>query len=269
MGGGTGGGKLNALAHIRPWSVARGTATLLVLLLLWQVWGQNQPAIGAAPVPSRVLLAAERLIGSGELPLALLVSIQRVLTGFGLAFALALPLGLAMGYFRIVERNLDPVVQTFRAIAPIALVPLAITWFGTGNISGVFIVAYSAFFPLIINTIAGVKSVNTRFVRAALTMGLSKFQILTRVILPGALPNIFVGIRLGMGLSWGAIVAAELTVGVKAGESGGIGYMLYLFYSWSVEMNSIVVIMLTVGAVALAIDRIIRLLQSRLMPWVL
>ena len=146
--------------------------------------------------------------------------------------------------------------------------PLAITWFGTGNISGVFIVAYSAFFPVIINTIAGVKSVNLRYVRAARTMGLSKFQILRTVILPGALPSIFVGIRLGMGLAWGAIVAAELTVGVKSGESGGIGYMLYLFYSWSVEMNSIVVIMLTIGAVAFVIDRLIRLLQARLMPWV-
>jgi ABC-type nitrate/sulfonate/bicarbonate transport system permease component len=241
---------------------------LLVLLVLWQLWGQTQPAVGGAPVPSRVLVAAERLISSGELPLALLISIQRVLTGFGVALALALPLGLAMGYFRIVERNLDPVVQTFRAIAPIALVPLAILWFGTGNISGVFIVAYSAFFPLIINTIAGVKSVDIRYVRAALTMGLSKFQILWTVILPGALPSIFVGIRLGMGFAWGAIVAAELTVGVTAGQSGGIGYMLYLFYSWSVEMNNIVVIMLTIGAVALTIDSIIRWLQARLMPWV-
>jgi ABC-type nitrate/sulfonate/bicarbonate transport system permease component len=118
-----------------------------------------------------------------------------------------------------------------------------------------------------INTIAGVKSVDIRYVRAALTMGLSKFQILWRVILPGALPSIFVGIRLGMGLAWGAIVAAELTVGVKAGQSGGIGYMLYLFYSWSVEMNNIVVIMLTIGAVALTIDTIIRWLQTRLVPW--
>jgi ABC-type nitrate/sulfonate/bicarbonate transport system permease component len=109
--------------------------------------------------------------------------------------------------------------------------------------------------------------VDIRYVRAALTMGLSKFQILCRVILPGALPSIFVGIRLGMGLAWGAIVAAELTVGVKAGQSGGIGYMLYLFYSWSVEMNNIVVIMLTIGAVALTIDTIIRWLQTRLVPW--
>jgi ABC-type nitrate/sulfonate/bicarbonate transport system permease component len=174
-----------------------------------------------------------------------------------------------MGYFAVVERNIDPIVESFRPIAPIALLPLAILWFGTGTPAAAFIVGYAAFFPLIINTIHGVKSVNPRMIQAARTMGVPEFRILQTVIIPGALPTIFVGARLGMGAAWTSIIAAELAVGAKAGggATGGIGQMMFVFYAYSVELNSIVVCMITVGVVALLIDRGFRYLQRRMMPW--
>lgn len=241
----------------------------LGLLVLWQLWGLTLPEKSRAPLPADVIASAAELIASGRLPSAVLQSLGRVGLGFLLAGSLALILGLLMGYFRGVERNLDPLVESFRPVAPIALLPLAILWFGTGTPAAVFVVAYAAFFPMIVNTIYGVKSVDRRMVQAAQTLGLARFTILRTVILPAALPPIFIGARLAMGAAWMSIVAAELAVGSKGGGggSGGIGEMMFVFYAYYIELNGIVVCMITVGLVALAIDSGLRALQRRLMPW--
>lgn len=242
----------------------------LLLILVWQAWASQLPVRHRVPTPARVLEAAYELIVTGQLPLALGQSLLRVIAGFVAAAVIALLLGLLMGYFRAVGRNVDPVVESFRPIAPIAFLPLAILWFGTGTPAAVFIVAYAAFFPIIVNTIHGVRSVDPSFARAALTMGVRRATILRTVILPGALPQIFTGARLGMGVAWTSIIAAELAVGAKAGSggSGGIGQMMFVFYAYSVELNSIVVCMISVGLIALAIDRGLLWLQSRSMPWI-
>ena len=246
--------------------IGRSVATFILLLLIWQLWFSNQPEYSGAPIPNRVFLAACQLLSSGDLLMALVVSLQRVMWGFFISVAI-MPLGLLMGYYALVERNLDPLVQTFRSVAPIALVPLSIVWFGTGDASAIFIVAYGAVFPLLINVIAGVKEVDVVLLQAALCMGLNKAQIIRRVLLPAILPRIFVGMRLSMGVAWGAIVAAELAVGAKSGASGGLGQMMFLYYAYSVEMNRIVVCMITVGIVALAIDHGFRFIKAKLMPW--
>ena len=242
----------------------------LLLILLWQAWASNLPARRHVPTPTKVFAAAYELIATGDLPLALGQSLLRVIAGFAVAALIALALGLLMGYFRAVGRNVDPVVESFRPIAPIAFLPLAILWFGTGTPAAVFIVAYAAFFPIIVNTIHGVRSVDASLARAALTMGVPRATILRTVILPGALPQIFTGARLGMGVAWTSIIAAELAVGAKAGSggSGGIGQMMFVFYAYSVELNSIVVCMISVGLIALAIDRGLLWLQRRSMPWI-
>ncbi len=239
------------------------------LIVIWQLWGLMLPPRSRAPLPIHVIEAAVGLLKSGDLPMALAQSLGRVALGFGVAGSLALILGLLMGYLRSVERNLDPIVESFRPVAPIALLPLAILWFGTGTPAAVFVVAYAAFFPMIVNTTHGVKRVDRRLVQAAQTMGLSRLRIVQTVILPAALPAIFVGARLAMGSAWMSIVAAELAVGSKAGGggSGGIGQMMFVFYAYNIELNSIVVCMIAVGLVALVIDRGLRALQRRLMPW--
>jgi ABC-type nitrate/sulfonate/bicarbonate transport system permease component len=220
-------------------------------------------------VPTRVVAAALQLIASGDLPAAIAQSLGRVFGGFAIAALIAVPLGLAMGSFRGVERNVDPLVESFRPIAAIAILPLAILWLGTGTPAAVLIVAYAAFFPMVINTVAGAKRVNPTLLRAAATMGLSRFKVIRTVVVPGALQSIGVGLRISMGVAWTAIVAAELAVGAKAGGggSGGIGQMMFVFYAYSIELNRIVVCMIAVGIVALALDRMLRAGLRFSMPW--
>jgi len=121
----------------------------------------------------------------------------------------------------------------------------------------------------VINTVAGVKRVDSTLLRAAATMGVDRLTILRTVIVPGALPSIGVGLRIALGVAWTAIIAAELAVGAKAGGggSGGVGQMMFVFYAYSIELNRIVVCMIAVGLVALLLDRMLRALNAWLMPW--
>ena len=250
------------------WRAGAGVLLPIGLLVLWQLLGTTIGTV-RTPLPTRIVEEGIKLIASGDLPLAILQSLGRVFGGFALAALIAIPLGLAMGYSRTVERNVDPLVESFRPVAAIAILPLAILWFGTGTAAAVAIVAYAAFFPLIVTTVAGAKNVNPTLVRAALTMGLSRLTIIRTVIVPAALPQIGVGLRIGMGVGWTAIVAAELAVGAKAGGggSGGIGQMMFVFYAYSIELNRIIVCMIAVGLVALLLDRVLRATMRKLMPW--
>ena len=241
----------------------------VALLLAWQLWSLTMPPRTQAPSPVKVVQAFGVLTSSGALPAALLQSLGRVVTGFAIALALAVPIGFAMGRLRIVRGLLMPVVEGFRPIAPMAVLPIAILWLGTGTPTAWAIVAYAAFFPILVNTVAGVARVDVQLLRAAQTMGIPTRAVLARIVLPAALPTILLGARLGMGVAWTAIIAAELAVGAASGggSSGGIGQMMFVFYSYSVDLNGIVVCMIVVGVVALLIDRLFRLAERRLTPW--
>ncbi|HEY2815716.1 MAG TPA: ABC transporter permease [Casimicrobiaceae bacterium] len=249
--------------------LARSVALPLTLIVVWQLWG-TATGNPRTPLPTRIAAAAWELTTSGDLPLAIVQSLGRVFAGFIIAAAIAVPLGLAMGSSRSIERNVDPLVESFRPIAAIAILPLAILWLGTGTPAAVLIVAYAAFFPIVVNTVAGAKRVNPTLLRAAATMGLNRIRIIRTVVVPSALPAIGVGLRISMGIAWTAIVAAELAVGAKAGGggSGGIGQMMFVFYAYSIELNRIVVCMIAVGLVALVLDRVLRGGLRSLMPWV-
>ena len=266
------------LSRDRLLTVARMVAIPVLIVVAWQIWGTRLPENSNVPVPSEVVEGAIFLISSGDLQLAVWISLRRVLSGFLIALAIGVPVGLLMGMLRPVERNADPVVHTFRMIAPIALVPLAIVWFGPRGTAAIFIVAYGAVFPIILNTINGVKEVDRLLVKASRTMGLRTLKILRRVILPGALPSVYTGVRIAMGMAWGAIIAAELTVGFKAypsaegvglrsGAGGGIGFMMFFLYDNRVATDLIVVTIIAVGAVAFASDRVLRYVARKAMPW--
>jgi ABC-type nitrate/sulfonate/bicarbonate transport system permease component len=182
---------------------------------------------------------------------------------------LGVVIGILMGSSRAVRESLDPIIESFRPIAPMAILPIAILWFGTGTSSALAIVTYAAFFPVLVNTVHGVSRIDRKLVLAAQTMGVPRLTVLTRVILPGALPSVLLGSRLAMGVAWTAIIAAELAVGAKSGGggSGGIGQMMFVFYAYSINLNAIVVCMVVVGLVALLIDRIFRAAEIRLLPW--
>lgn len=249
--------------------VFRSLALPAACLLAWQVWAMTLPADTRAPSPAQAVATFVALTASGNLPLSLLESLGRVLAGFLLGGSIAAVLGIFMGSNRAIRANIEPLVEAFRPIAPMAVLPIAILWFGTGTPAAVSIVAYAAFFPVLLNTIHGVMRVERRLVQAARTMGLTRAAILHRVVLPAALPGILLGARLGMGTAWTAIIAAELAVGAKSGggSSGGIGQMMFVFYAYSIDLNGIVVCMIVVGIVALLLDRVFRAAEQRLLPW--
>jgi len=263
---------MNTLA-LAPQSLWQKTARFwtlpAVLLVLWQAWATTLPADSPAPTPLRAAKAAVDLVLNGGLLMATVQSLGRVAVGFVCALVLGVTLGLLMGSNRAIRENLDPLIESFRPIAPMALLPVAILWFGTGTPTAFAIVCYAAFFPVVINTVHGVSRVDRKLVLASLTMGVPRLTILTRVILPGAAPSILLGSRLAMGVAWTAIIAAELAVGSKSGggSSGGIGQMMFVFYAYNIDMNSIVVCMVVVGIVALLIDRVFRVAEHHLIPW--
>ncbi len=259
----------------RPPSRVRLAAVLQAVLLpvlfvaAWQVWASTLPPDSHAPSPTRVIQAFVALTASGDLPSSTLASLGRVLTGFSLALVAGVGLGTVMGMSRTMRASLDPIVEGFRPIAPMAILPIAILWLGTGTPTALAIVSYAAFFPILLNTVMGVVKCDRKLLNAARTMGVPRRAILLRVVLPSASPSIMLGARLGMGVAWTAIIAAELAVGAKSGggSSGGIGQMMFVFYSYSTDLNGIVVCMIVVGIVALLIDRLFRLADRHLMPW--
>jgi len=227
------------------------------------------PVGSPAPSPVKVLETFFELISKGSLVSATVQSLGRVLMGFSVASAIGIALGLMMGTSPSVRENLDPIIESFRPIAPMAILPIAILWLGTGTPTALAIVAYASFFPVVVNTVHGVSHVDNKLISAAKTMGVSRLSILMRVVLPGALPSILLGTRLAMGVAWTAIIAAELAVGAKSGGggSGGIGQMMFVFYAYNIDLNAIVVCMTVVGLVALTIDQIFKMLEKRLIPW--
>lgn len=244
----------------------RRIAAPIVLVLAWQVFADLFGS-ARAPRPTTLFTSASALLASGELLVGLATSLGRVFTGFLIACSIAVPLGLLMGSVRTVERNLDPLIETFRPIAAIAILPLVILWLGTGDLAAITIVAYAAFFAILINTIAGVHRIDPNLMRAAQTLGVSSWTRMRVVLLPAAFPSVLVGMRIGLGIAWTAIIAAELAVGSKAGGDGGIGQMMFVFYAYRVELNGIVVCMIAVGAVALLLDASLRALLHAVVPW--
>jgi len=260
-----------ALGNGRPVTTAlwQVLALPLLALLVWQVWALTLESDTRAPYPIKVLTTFLALTASGDLPSALLQSLGRVIAGFCFALLLGCGLGILMGANRKLRDSLDPIIEGFRPIAPMAILPIAILWFGTGTPAALSIVTYAAFFPLLVNTVHGISHVDPKLVRAATTMGLPRWRIMLRVLLPASLPSVVLGARLAMGVAWTAIIAAELAVGAKSGggTSGGIGQMMFVFYAYSVDLNAIVVCMIVVGVVAMLGDRIFRAVERRLMPW--
>jgi len=248
------------------WAWLTRWTSMLVLFLFWEwaarVWlPKSQPdLITLMPPPSGVLAAGWELLQSGDLQHHLWASLKRELTAFGFALV-ALPLGIAMGWWPRVNRQLDPVIEILRPIPPIAWIPLSLLWLGIGNAQNQFIIFLGIFFPLLLNTIQGVKNIEPNLVRAARCLGASELQLLRKVVLPASLPMILTGMRVGFGVGWMALVAAELV-----GASTGLGFLIN--DARSVLRTDIVILgMLTIGFVGLLIDLLIRRIAKAMLPW--
>ena len=198
---------------------------------------------------------------SGELIVDSLTSMYRVVVGFAIGAGLALPLGLAMGASRHAYAWFNPLVQILRPIPPIAYIPLAILWFGLGNPPAVFLIALGAFFPVLMNTIAGVRHVDGIYLRAARNLGAGQGTLFLRVILPAAVPYILSGVRIGIGTAFIVVIVSEMIA-----VNNGLGYRILEAreYFWS---DKIMAGMITIGMLGLAIDVGMNLLNNHLLRW--
>ncbi|MEO8135812.1 MAG: ABC transporter permease, partial [Betaproteobacteria bacterium] len=203
----------------RPWGALVYLRTMLVFGLVWAfvAWWTANPIL--LPSPLTVIEAAFGLARELELFEHAGISLGRMVVSIALACALAVPLGLAMGLHPRFERIVDPTFEVLRPISGIAWIPLALFIFGIGNALPVFIMTYAAFFPILLGTVAGVRTVDRRLIDAARTMGIPQRTIVTKVVIPAAVPSLLVALRLGIALSWTAVVAAELI-----GAPSGLGY---------------------------------------------
>ena len=174
-----------------------------------------------------------------------------------------MPLGIVVGWFPILRNMLTPVIETIRPIPPLAWIPLAILWFGIGFQSAAFIIFLGCFFPILLSTISGVLSVEKRLIEAAKTLGATEQNIFLQVLIPGSTPSIFTGIRIGIGIGWMTLVAAEFT-GVKSGY--GLGYMIMV--ARDIQRPDFVIAgMATIGLLGYLLDVGVRRLEARVLRW--
>jgi len=227
-------------------------APFAILLLVWEAAVRlGEVPLRVFPAPEDVLAAFRQQVATGALGRHLWASLYRVLVGSTLAIAASVPLGILVSTHRIVAAVCTPVLRFFAVLAGIAWIPLATLWFGYGFGAITFIIFNAVFFVVTYNTILGVRRIPTALVDAARSLGAGRWQVVTEVLLPGALPNIVTGIRTGMGFAWRGLIAAEIIA-----TNAGLGYMLFLardFYRTEV----IVLGMIVIGAVWVAIDRLV------------
>ncbi|GAA4342459.1 ABC transporter permease [Variovorax defluvii] len=241
----------------------RRLAFPLLLLAAWQFASTSlldETTRSLLPAPTTVAVAAWELIVSGELLRHLVDSLRREFIAFCWALV-AIPLGVAMGWWKPVHEQLDPLIEMLRPIPPLAWIPLSILWFGIGDTQNQFIIFLGIFFPILLNTITGVRSVEPNLVRAARCLGSGEGAVLRRVVLRAALPQIVTGIRIGLGVGWMALVAAELV-----GASSGLGFLINDARTL-LRTDIVIVGMIAIGLVGLALDLLIRVLSRRALPW--
>ncbi len=235
----------------------------VILLIFWYLithtWVVMSPIL--LPPIGSVVQAAIDMTRSLELLEHTVDSLKRVLSGFICASLLGLSLGTIIGLYRYLEDFADGLINTLRPIPPLAWIPIAILWFGIGDASGIFIVTYAAFFPILLNTMAGVRDVDRILIRAAKSLGADEKFIVRHVILPAALPSIMTGLRIGLGISWMAIVAAELIA-----AQSGLGYMIE-YYRRLIMTEKVILGMVTIGIIGFLMDLFFRKLQNVIIPW--
>jgi sulfonate transport system permease protein len=232
------------------------------LLLIWQASsasGTVPPAILASPVA--IATTAWHLLQSGELVTGLLVSLARVLAGFGIALILGVTLAVAAGLSRVGEAVVDPPLQMLKAMPFLGLLPLFILWFGIGEPPKIGLVVIGALFPIYLTLHAGIRGVDPKLIEAGRTLGLGPLERIRTIILPGALPSLLVGIRYGLSLAW-----LSLVVGEQINAGAGLGYIITNARDF-LQTDVIVVCLLVYAAMGLGTDALVRFIEARSLRW--
>ena len=208
------------------------------------------------PTPQQVLVGAWELVEDGSLWEHIGASLFRVGTGFGLAMLVGIPLGLWMGWVGAAYTTLNPIFQMLRPISPIAWIPLAILWFGVGDVSPIFLIFLASVFPLIVQTTAGVHTIERRYLRAAANFGVSRTTLFRRVVFPAVLPQVIVGMRVGIGVAWLVVVAAEM-IALRS----GLGFLIMDSRNAGNRYDLVIAGMVIIGFIGLLLDGATRLLE--------
>ncbi|HOP74347.1 MAG TPA: ABC transporter permease [Bacillota bacterium] len=234
----------------------------LVLLFVWQVLGiigwLNPVIIPSLPT---VFRSFGEYFSSGELLRHIGVSMIRVLEGFGLAASLGIVLGLAIGLSRTLDRMTDLLIQILKPIPPIAWIPLAIIWFGIGEASKIFIIFIGAFYPILISVVDGIRRIDPKLIELAKILEVPRRRFIKDLVLPGILPPVMTGLRVGLGIAWMCVVAAEL---IAASE--GVGYLIMDARQLS-QPDVVIVGMFTIGVIGKLMDSFLRWLSKRVLVW--
>jgi len=236
-----------------------------LLFIWWQISFWHIVPELLLPSPLAVAGAWVDLLAQGYMNVSLSAhlgaSLSRIALALGLALITAIPVGFLLGLNRIGRGLLDPLIELYRPVPPLAWLPLMIIWFGIGELSKVLLIYFSVFAPLAITTASSVLRVKPARLQAALSLGASRFQLLRYVILPHTLPDILVGLRVALGLAWSTLVAAKLIAATE-----GIGFMVYAaskFMMSDVVISGIIII----AFIALSMELFLRFLQRKLTPW--
>ena len=237
-----------------------GLLPIAALLAAWQaaVWAHIYPPV-LLPPPVKVVTAFAQFgpaIASNTL-----ASVIRVVVGIGLSFAVAVPMGLMIGRYQALDRLTDWSIQTFRSVPPISLIPLAMLFFGIGDTPAIVLIFLAGLWPLLLNTIFGVRGIERTLLKVATAAGASEWLILRDIVWPAALPAIFTGLRLAVGGGWLTVVTAEM-IAVKS----GLGYMI-LNAEMTFRPELIFAGIIVIGAIGLLADQAVRRLRSRACGW--
>lgn len=213
------------------------------------------------PPPWKVVGTAWKLIRNGMLFRHMAISFYRIVIGFAITFCLAFPMGLLVGLNKTSQAIWEAPLNFVRHIPPLAMTPILILWFGIGEPAKLTVIVLSAFFPVFLNTVSGVANCDQKLIEVGKVLGYRPFDRLARIILPAAFPSILVGLRLGIGYAWRALVGAELLA-----AAAGLGYMIIEAEQLS-RPDIVLVGIFTIGLLGLLIDVIFDRLSDRLMPW--
>jgi len=242
--------------QIAPWLVPSG------LIVVWQLLAQaGVITTRILPAPTQIVEAAIRLLQSGELVRNVGISLWRALIGFIIGGGIGLGLGVLNGINVTAERLLDSSLQMIRNIPHLAMIPLVILWFGIGDQARIFLVVLGVFFPIYINTFHGIRSIDPNLIEMGRVYGLSRRKLFWQIILPGALPNVLVGLRYALGLMWLTLIVAETIA-----ANSGIGYMAMNAREF-MQTDVVVLSILLYALLGKLADVAVRILERWWLPW--
>lgn len=247
-------------------SVHISLITALALMILWTLvteLGLVKPLFLPSPVAvwHKFVIATTEGVSNSTLAEHTLASLGRVLGAFFFALITAVPVGILMGVNRVVRGLFDPIIEFYRPLPPLAYLPLIIIWLGIGEFPKVFLIYLAIFAPMAIAARAGVRSVSIEQIHAAYAMGATRAQVIVEVILKAALPEIFTGMRIGIGVGWTTLVAAEMVAAHR-----GLGFMV-LNAAEFLASDTVIMGIVVIGAFAFAFDLMLRYLEKVLIPW--